>query len=110
VTATLLPAILADQAAVLVTDNIVARLDEHARQAHGALAPETERALRKASAAFSSWATAQGLPALPATPETLAAYVDALTGFGRKPASIRQAVWAIATLNRAAALADPSKN
>jgi hypothetical protein len=28
---------------------------------------------------------------------------------GRKPASIRQAVWAIATLHRAATLADPSK-
>jgi hypothetical protein len=56
VTAILLPAILADQAAVLVTEDIAARLDEHARQAHGALAPETERALRKASAAFSGWA------------------------------------------------------
>jgi site-specific recombinase XerD len=109
VTAILLPAILAHQAAVLVTDDIAARLDEHALQAHGALAPETERALRKASAAFSSWAAAQGLPALPATPETLAVYVDALTGLGRKPASIRQAVWAIATLHRAATLADPSK-
>jgi site-specific recombinase XerD len=73
------------------------------------LAPETERALRKASASFSSWAAAQGLPALPATPETLAAYVDALTGSGRKPASIRQAVWAVATLHRAAALPDPAK-
>jgi hypothetical protein len=92
VTATLLPILLADQAAVLVTEDIAARLDEHARQAHGALAPETERALRKASAAFSSWAAAQGLPALPTTPETLAAYVDALAGLGRKPASIRQAV------------------
>ena len=108
-TATLLPTILADQAAVLVTEDIASRLDEHARQAHGALAPETERALRRASAAFSGWATAQGLPALPATPETLAVYVDALADMGRKPASIRQAVWAIATLHRAAALADPSK-
>jgi hypothetical protein len=39
----------------------------------------------------------------------VAAYVDALTRLGRKPASIRQAVWAIATLHLAAALADPSK-
>jgi hypothetical protein len=68
---------------VLVTEDIAARLDEHARQAHGALAPETERALRKASAAF-SWAATQGLPALSATAETVAAYVDALTGSGRK--------------------------
>ena len=83
-TAILLPTLLADQAAVLVTEDIASRLDEHARQAHGALAPETERALRKASAAFSSWAAAQGLPALSATAETVAAYVDALTGSGRK--------------------------
>jgi hypothetical protein len=109
VTATLLPILLADQAAMQVTEDIAARLDEHARQAHGALAPETERALRKASAAFSGWAAAKGLPALPATPEAVAAYVDALTRLGRKPASIRQAVWAITTLHRAAALADPSK-
>ena len=103
------PALLPGQAIGLVPNDILERLEEHARQAQGALAPETERALRKASAAFSSWTAAQGLPALPATPETLAAYVDALTGLGRKPASIRQAVWAVATLHRAAVLPDPAK-
>src|SRR3954453_1537917 len=88
---------------------ILARLERHARHAQGALAPETERALRKAAVAFTGWATAQGLVALPATPETVAAYVDALAAKGRKPASIRQAVWAIATLHRAAGLPDPAK-
>src|SRR3954454_19818635 len=73
-------------------------LEQHARHAQGALAPETERALRKAALAFTSWTTAQGLMALPAAPEMVAAYVDALAVGGRKPASIRQAVWAIATL------------
>ncbi|MBL6458826.1 site-specific integrase [Belnapia sp. T6] len=104
-----LPAVLVHQPGVLATEEIVARLTEHARQAQGALAPETERALRKASAAFSSWAGAEGVAALPASPEALAAYVDALSGLGRRPASIRQAVWAVATLHRAAALPDPSK-
>jgi site-specific recombinase XerD len=72
-------------------------------------ARQTERALRKAAAAFTGWATAQGLVALPATPETVAAYVDALAARDRKPATIRQAVWAIATLHRAAGLPDPAK-
>jgi site-specific recombinase XerD len=93
----------------LTADAILARLKQHARHAQGALAPETERALRKASVAFSGWATAQGLVALPAAPETVVAYVDALAAQGRKPASIRQAVWAIATLHRAAGLPDPTK-
>src|SRR4051794_14881039 len=93
----------------LTAEAILARLQRHARHAQGALAPETERALRKAAVAFTGWATAQGLVALPATPETAAAYVDALAAGGRKPASIRQAVWAIATLHRAAGLPDPSK-
>ncbi|TDH58005.1 site-specific integrase [Dankookia rubra] len=88
---------------------IVARLERHARHAQGALAPETERALRKTSAAFTGWTTAQGLVALPATAETVATYVDALAAQERKPASVRQAVWAIATLHRAAGLPDLSK-
>ena len=88
---------------------ILARLERHAHHAQGALAPETERALRKAALAFTSWVMAQGLVALPAVPETVAAYVDALAAQGRKPASIRQAVWAIATLHRAAGLPDPSR-
>jgi site-specific recombinase XerD len=104
-----LPAVRLDQPDALVPLDILKRLELHARQAQGALAPETERALRKASAAFSGWMAAHGLPALPATPEALAAYVDALAGSDRKPASIRQAVWAVGTLHRAAALPDPSK-
>ncbi|MBL6459534.1 site-specific integrase [Belnapia sp. T6] len=79
----------------------------YARHAQGALAPETERALRKAALAFTSWAVAQGPDALPAAPETVAAYVDALAAQGKKPASIRQVIWAIATLHRAAGLPDP---
>src|SRR4051794_38799924 len=36
----------------LTAEVILARLEQHARHAQGALAPETERALRKASVAF----------------------------------------------------------
>ena len=46
-----LPAVLFDQPNALVPLDILQRLELHARQAQGALAPATERALRKASAA-----------------------------------------------------------
>ena len=84
------PAILAGQTGTSVADEISARLEKHARQAQGALAPETERALRRASAAFTGWAAAQGASAIPAAPETVAAYVDALARQRLRPASIRQ--------------------
>src|SRR4051812_40710953 len=96
-------------ASLPMAEAILARLERHARHAKGSLAPETERALRKAVAAFTGWTVEQGIAALPAAPETVAPYVDALALQGRKPASIRQAVWAIATLHRAAGLPDPSK-
>ena len=99
----------AGAAVPLTAEAIVARLERHARHAQGAWAPETERALRKAAVAFTGWATAQGLVTLPATAETVAAYVDALAAQGRRPASIRQAVWAIATLHRAVGLPEPSQ-
>lgn len=88
---------------------IADRLAKHAHHARGAMAAETERALRKASAAFTAWCSRHGAPALPASAETLARSVDALAEAGRKPAGIRQAVWAVAAMHRAAGLADPSK-
>jgi integrase len=95
--------------AQLMAETIAARLARHACYSRGALAPETERALLRASAAFTGWAASHDLVAIPAVPETVAAYVDTLVAQGRKPASIRQAVWAIATLHRAAGLPDPCK-
>src|SRR4051794_5513163 len=86
-------------ASLPMAEAILARLGRHAPRAKGSLAPETERALRKAVVAFTGWAVEQGITAPPAAPEMVAAYVDALTLQGRKPASIRQAVWAIATLH-----------
>lgn len=92
-----------------VGPGIAERLDAHARHARGALAPETERALRKASAAFTAWAAAEGAHPLPCPPVDVARYVDALTARGVKPATIRQAAWAIATMHRAAGLPDPMR-
>jgi site-specific recombinase XerD len=84
-------------------------LEEHAHAARGAHAPETERALRKASAAFTGWAGGRNLEPLPAAPATVTAYVDHLAAYGRAPSSIRQAMWAIGAMHRAAGLEDPTK-
>ena len=89
---------------------LAAKLEEHAHAARGALAPETERAMRKASAAFTGWAASRALePPLPATPGTVAAYVDHMAAHGWAPASIRQAAWAIGAMHRAAGVEDPTK-
>ena len=92
-----------------VGPSIAERLEAHARHARGAVAPETERALRKASAAFTTWATAEGVTALPCPKEDVARYVDAMAERGVKPATIRQATWAIGTMHRAAGLPDPTR-
>jgi hypothetical protein len=83
-------------------------LEQHAHDARGAYADETLRAMRKASAAFTAWAAHNGLSALPVEPSTVAAYVDGISQF-RAPASLRQAVWAIGAMHRAAGLVDPTK-
>jgi integrase len=88
---------------------LVERLARYAHHARGTMAAETERALRRASGAFTAWASGEGLAALPATPATVAAYVDALAAAGRSPATVRQAVWGIGALHRAAGVEDPSK-
>src|SRR5689334_18826027 len=48
----------ASAAVPLTAEAILARLEQHAHHAQGALAAETERALRKAAVAFTGWATA----------------------------------------------------
>lgn len=80
---------------------LVERLEEHARDARGAMARGTERALRADSAVFSGWCAAAGRAHLPASPETVAAFVDAM-GEERAPVTVRRYVSSIATLHRAA--------
>src|SRR4051812_23614095 len=50
---------IASAAVPLTAEAIVTRRERHAHHAQGALAPETERALRKAAVAFTGWAVAQ---------------------------------------------------
>ena len=54
-----------------------------------AAAPNTRRAYAGAWAAFTAWASGSGYPVLPASQETLAAYLGQLAGQGRKLATLR---------------------
>ena len=66
-----------------------------------AFSANTARALRSDLAIFGAWCTARGLGALPATPETVAAFVDAMAET-RAPATVRRYVASIALAHRAA--------
>ncbi|MEI8397425.1 MAG: tyrosine-type recombinase/integrase [Rhodospirillaceae bacterium] len=93
---------------VVTSDAIAERLADYARQADGALSPNTERAIRADTAVFMAWCGERDLVALPASPETVAAFVDAMAE-SRKPATVRRYVASVAHLHRAAGLDDPSK-
>ena len=93
-------------APVSPADAIAVSLTQHAHAACGAFAPNTERALRADVAVFTGWCVAAGLSAPPATPATVAAFVDAM-GATKAPATIRRYVSSIATFHRAARLANP---
>ena len=93
--------------ALTTTNEITAKLADHARHAQGAYAPETERAVRNDTAIFSAWCTDNGRDMLPAAPETLVAYIDAMSET-RAPATIRRYIASIAHLHRAAGLDSPT--
>jgi integrase len=54
-----------------------------------------------------AWAVEQGLASLPAAPETVALYLTARAGQGRRPATLEQDLAAIAGAHRAAGLPSP---
>ena len=93
-----------------VASTLAARLEHYAHLARGAVALETARALAKGSAAWARWCSDREACSLPAQPELVAEYVDAMVLGGRKVAGIRQAVWAISRLHKAARHADPTKD
>ena len=66
---------------------------------HGALSANTERAMRSDLAIYTAWCTERGVPALPASAETIAAFVDAMAKV-RAPATVRRYVASIATAHR----------
>ncbi len=68
--------------------------------AKGAISENTERALRSDLGIYAAWCSACGLAALPASPTTVAAFVDAMATV-RAPATVRRYVASIAAAHRA---------
>ena len=75
-------------------------LGRYVRAARGGLSPNTERAMRSDLAIYAEWCAGNGLRALPASAETVAAFVDAMAE-RRKPATVRRYVASIAVAHKA---------
>ena len=76
----------------------------------GELSPNTERALRSDLRVFTLWCAGEGVKPLPASPEMVASFVDAMAT-RRTPATVRRYVATIARAHRAAGAAhDPTKS
>ena len=80
-----------------------------APSARGALSANTERATRSDLAIYTAWCTERGAPALPASAETLAAFVDAMAKL-RAPATVRRYVASIASAHRAMGVANTPRS
>ena len=76
------------------------RLGEFVRAARGAFSPNSERAMRSDLAIWAEWCAARGESPLPAEPEAIAAFVDAMAET-RAPATVRRYVASIAVAHRA---------
>ena len=73
-----------------------------------AASENTRRAYRQQWAGFTTWASAQGYPSLPALDATLAAYLTLLAGQGQALASIRQARGAVVKAHQLAGFPTPA--
>ena len=94
-------------AALPPTDEIlIERLEGHARAAHGAFADNTVRALAADSRIFAAWCREAGRTMLPATPETITAFIDG-QGQTKSRATVERYRSSIAALHRAAGLPNP---
>jgi site-specific recombinase XerD len=90
---------------IALAPDLLERLGDYARAAEGALAANTVRALRSDLALWIGWCAPRGVAPLPAPPAAVAAFVDD-RGAERAPATVRRYVASIATLHRAAGVAD----
>ncbi len=79
------------------------QLGQFVRAARGAFSDSTERALRSDLAIYAEWCAERGERPLPATPETIAAFVDAKAET-RAPATVRRYVTSIGIAHRALGL------
>ncbi len=99
---------IAIQATATNALTIADRLANYARQADGAFSENTARAVKADTAVFSVWCTDQGHASLPASPDAIAGFIDAMAE-QKKPATVRRYVASIGHMHRAAELPDPTK-
>ena len=82
---------------------LATRLQRFSQATNGAFSINTERALRSDLAIYAEWCQGEGKRALPATPETVAAFIDAKAEV-RMPATVRRYVTSIDMAQRALGL------
>ena len=75
------------------------RIGDFVRDTAGALGGNTGRAVRSDLGIYAAWCAGEGRRALPATPETVAAFVDAMAEV-RAPATVRRYVASIGFAHR----------
>ena len=79
------------------------QLGQFVQAARGAFSSNTERALKSDLAIYAEWCAERGERALPATPDTVAAFVDAKAEV-RAPATVRRYVTSLVIAHRALGL------
>ena len=79
------------------------QLERFVRVASGAFSGSTERALKSDLVIYAAWCAARGERALPARPETVAAFIDAKAEL-RAPATVRRYVTSLTIAHRALGL------
>ncbi len=84
---------------------LVSAYDACVMTAHGALSANTERARRSDAEIFTDWCHQRGECALPAAPETIVAFVDAMAEV-RAPATVCRYVASITAAHRMAGVAE----
>ena len=88
---------------------VLRKLAEYEKKAKGAIAPNTVRALRADTAIFAAWCAEFFHESLPATPDTVTAFIDAMAEI-KAPATVKRYMASIARLHRVAGLEDPTKD
>ena len=86
----------------------LAELRRHADYARGAYATNSERAMRSDVTIFTAWCSGEERQAIPATPATVAAFIDTMAA-SKAPATVRRYVSSVSTFHRAAGLASPAE-
>lgn len=91
-----------------VQSDVATALTEYARQADGAFAANTTRAVASDTRLFSSWCADHGHAPLPATPATISAFI-VVQAQEKAAATVARYMASIAHMHRAADLPDPTK-